>query len=407
MNIKTLLTSASALTLALSASAFIATPAHADDCLLDTNNDGNADNNVDTDGGANSNGANDRLACGFGAAATGNNSVALGANSTARDDSTAVGSFAAAQGVQSSAFGRQANAVAGGSTAIGYFSSATGVNSSAIGQQSSATGFRSSAFGDRAGASGQSATAIGSGSRATGLETLAVGYGAFSSSLWSTAVGSLSIASGESSAAFGYSAIANGLAATAIGRLAKAGGDSSIALGFGSSAQFDRSIAIGSDTTRIGQIALGDFQNSLTVAGIANGNSKQSGGLKMVTTDAAGNFGVADIPTAGGTFDPTSINNAITALQGVDTGYNTRITALENAPAVMPFDPAPINARLATHDGQIANLDGRAAQRHQHCQGRGCHRARLGPEGDGQRCSRHRRSEYGGGQWCRGGWPGQ
>lgn len=38
--------------------------AHADDCILDTNDDGNADSNTDTDGGADSAGSDSRLACG-------------------------------------------------------------------------------------------------------------------------------------------------------------------------------------------------------------------------------------------------------------------------------------------------------------------------------------------------------
>lgn len=42
--------------------------ARADDCLLDTNNDGDADANVDTDLGADSAGADARVACGSGAA---------------------------------------------------------------------------------------------------------------------------------------------------------------------------------------------------------------------------------------------------------------------------------------------------------------------------------------------------
>ena len=44
--------------------------ARADDCLLDTNNDGDADL-TDTDRGANSGGAANRLACGMGALASG------------------------------------------------------------------------------------------------------------------------------------------------------------------------------------------------------------------------------------------------------------------------------------------------------------------------------------------------
>ncbi len=64
-----LLTGASLLALATTFSPLMIQPAYADDCLLDTNNDGNADTNVDTDLGANSSGINARLACGSGASA--------------------------------------------------------------------------------------------------------------------------------------------------------------------------------------------------------------------------------------------------------------------------------------------------------------------------------------------------
>jgi hypothetical protein len=65
------------------------TPAQADDCLLDTNNDGNADDNVDTDLNANSSGTDALLACGSNASAGGSNSTAIGANSTASGDFSA------------------------------------------------------------------------------------------------------------------------------------------------------------------------------------------------------------------------------------------------------------------------------------------------------------------------------
>ena len=60
------------MTLALGASTtmsiFVAPqPAHADDCLLDTTDNGLADDTLDTDGGAESFGVDARLACGVGA----------------------------------------------------------------------------------------------------------------------------------------------------------------------------------------------------------------------------------------------------------------------------------------------------------------------------------------------------
>jgi hypothetical protein len=121
------------------------------------------------------------------------------------------------------------------------------------------------------------------------------------------------------------------------------------------------SVAILSTTTRANQIALGGASHTLTVAGIANGNAVQSGALRMVTTDAAGNIGTADIPTAGAAFDPTSINNALGALDG-------RVTALEAMGGGAPFDPTSLNNAVAglqagqtTQDNAIAGLQGEQA----------------------------------------------
>ena len=86
--------------------------ARADDCLLDTNNDGNADSNVDTDLGADSEWEITNVACGQNANVDGLNSVGVGAHSEATGgQSTAVGSFASARGTgASSAFGYAAKA---------------------------------------------------------------------------------------------------------------------------------------------------------------------------------------------------------------------------------------------------------------------------------------------------------
>ena len=66
---------------------------HAEDCLLDRDNDGNVDaGSTDNDGGANSNGDNRALACGIGAIATGaNGSTALGSDAAATGGLTRLG----------------------------------------------------------------------------------------------------------------------------------------------------------------------------------------------------------------------------------------------------------------------------------------------------------------------------
>ncbi len=80
------------------AALIVPAPAHADDCLLDRDNDGNVDaGTTDNDGGANSNDDDASLACGAGADATGQFATAVGSNSVANADRTvAIGRIAQA-----------------------------------------------------------------------------------------------------------------------------------------------------------------------------------------------------------------------------------------------------------------------------------------------------------------------
>ncbi len=115
--------------------------AYAYDCLLDTNNDGNADSNVDTDGGADSGGSDLRLACGVGASAAG---VA----------STALGYFADAAGPGSTAVGRSASAAGDYSTAVGYAANhgvTSGAHSVALGEYVKSAGTNAIAIGSDSG----------------------------------------------------------------------------------------------------------------------------------------------------------------------------------------------------------------------------------------------------------------
>ena len=69
----------------------------ADDCLLDTNNDGNADTNVDTDNNADSSNVDARLACGTNALASGSFGTAVGSESEATaSEAVALGNNAVA-----------------------------------------------------------------------------------------------------------------------------------------------------------------------------------------------------------------------------------------------------------------------------------------------------------------------
>ncbi len=76
---KTLLLSTAAATATLAALTLQPTSAQAEDCILSTNNNDMPNGRV----GANSNAANDALACGRSADATGDGATAVGANTTA------------------------------------------------------------------------------------------------------------------------------------------------------------------------------------------------------------------------------------------------------------------------------------------------------------------------------------
>ena len=196
------ITGAGLLALIAGMSLSISPQAFAYDCLLDTNNDGNADSNIDTDGGADSGGVNLKLACGALASAGGANS-------------TAVGYSASAAGTQSTALGRSASSAGAQSTAVGYFASAASGSSTALGSLAE--------------------TDLGG--------TTSVGYAAN----FSVAVGANSTALGSFARTGGTNAIAIG-ADTGDGNLtgANAQGDDSIVIGADArDANFDRAIVIG------------------------------------------------------------------------------------------------------------------------------------------------------------------
>ena len=118
--------------------------ARADDCLLDTNNDGDADATTDTDGGANSSGEDSRLACGVSATASGQYGTAIGNYATASaTDSTALGWASQATGINSTALGELANASGPHSTAVGAESIASNTGATAFGVACRDAGTRS------------------------------------------------------------------------------------------------------------------------------------------------------------------------------------------------------------------------------------------------------------------------
>src|SRR5215207_9323148 len=93
--------------------------ARADDCLLDSNNDGVATATTDTDGGANSSGNDTRLACGIGAVASGTDAMAIGWTANASGTfATAIGWAATSSGSNAVALGDSATASGTSSLAV-------------------------------------------------------------------------------------------------------------------------------------------------------------------------------------------------------------------------------------------------------------------------------------------------
>ena len=202
------------------ATALPAQTAYAYDCLLDTNNDGNADSNVDTDGGADSSGIITRLACGNDASAAGGNSTALGASaSAAATSSTAVGRSASAAGSSSTALGASASAAATSSTAVGRSASAAGSQSTALGRSASAAGTSSISLGYFANngvTSGAHSIALGEYARSTGTNAIAIGADGDGGFTGANAAGSDSIVIGADASDGAFAdAVVIGMGATA------------------------------------------------------------------------------------------------------------------------------------------------------------------------------------------------
>lgn len=129
--------------------------AFADDCLLDSNNNGVADG-LDDDRAADSGGSDFRLACGAQAIASGAFSSSLGASSAAtNDEASAIGYLSLASGQYATAIGAKSAATQVGASAIGELAVANSQYATAVGNLALASADFASAFGPGAQASGQ------------------------------------------------------------------------------------------------------------------------------------------------------------------------------------------------------------------------------------------------------------
>jgi autotransporter adhesin len=106
-------------------------------------------------------------------------------------------------------------------------------------------------------------------------------------------------ATGTGAVAVGADNLATGAGAVAIGNANSAIGEGAVALGNGATASGAGSVAIGGGAiaTVADQVALGSSRSTYKMAGIASDASRaaQSGAVRLVTTDLAGNLASLDL----------------------------------------------------------------------------------------------------------------
>ena len=118
-----------------------------------------------------------------------------------------------------------------------------------------------------------------------------------------------------------------------MGTLATAAGTNAMAFGAGASAGFAGSTAIGAGATtaRANQIAVGTDTNTYTMAGInsADSTAAQTGPVRFVTADAAGNLATTalDIATLDGRVG--NLEGRVGSIDGRINGLDGRMTNLE------------------------------------------------------------------------------
>jgi hypothetical protein len=262
------------------------------------------------------------------------NSIAIGAASTTDGtDAVAIGQLTHATGAVATAIGSNSRATGNSATATGAASNANGATATATGANSFANGATASAFGQGSHALSDAATAIGQGSTASDVGTTAVGQGSASSGINATATGQGSTANGASASAFGQgsqavsdaataigqASTASAVGATAVGQGSAASGINATAVGIGASAAFNNSAAFGSGATASApnQIAVGTALNTYKLSGVASAASlsAQSGPIKVVTTDAAGNLATAAFSGVSNSQDIATLQSNVSTLQ--------------------------------------------------------------------------------------------
>jgi len=199
------------------------------------------------------------------------------------------------------------SAIANAQTVMGAGTPANCVQNAGNGElacgsgSTAAPGTGATAIGIDAKATADAAVALGYKANAASISAMAFGENTTASAMGSVAVGQGAMASGTNSTALGFAARALANESVAIGDTATAQGGNGIAIGSNASAQFPGSTAIGFGAQAAGanQVMFGTATNLYALPGVNSAASTAAlkGPVKMLVVDAAGNIGVAPMPT--------------------------------------------------------------------------------------------------------------
>ncbi|OOF52215.1 YadA-like family protein [Rodentibacter trehalosifermentans] len=221
--------------------------------------------------------------------------TAVGFSSTAANDSVAIGSGASATGhLTNSAYsgwgtavGRLSNASGRGATAVGNGATASGIDSIAFGSFANVSGFHAYSFGYRSNSSGSYALAFGDYANATGSSSMALGAQADSRAPSAIALGNSARAMGGaySAIALGNSTLATEESSIAFGNEAEALVKDSVALGARSYTGYLADPLVGTSNATVNGITYGNFAGDSPIATVSVGNTNEK---RTITNVAAG-----------------------------------------------------------------------------------------------------------------------
>ena len=241
-----------------------------------------SNNNIAIGKGARAEGNNNSLALGNGAVATGRfGAIAIGRDTKAGgDDGIVLGRGAETTANESMALGYKAKATGNYALAIGRESKAAGNNGIVLGGLAETTANESMALGYRAKATANNGAAIGKDSKAGGADSIALGSEAETTKDYAIALGYRSKATGKDGAlAIGRDSKVDGENGIALGREAETTSPRAIALGYNAKAKHNNAVAVG-----WGSNALGATSVALGAGSKATGNDSYAIGYGSVST---------------------------------------------------------------------------------------------------------------------------